>query len=130
VISRSELARLARAARAAAPAEACGVLGASRAGAALRLHVVPLTAARTSANGFRISRSQLVQARRVLRRRGLVLCGCFHSHPTRAPDPSPLDRLAMRRAPFWWLIYSPRARSVRLVRARGEQLEPARLRVG
>jgi proteasome lid subunit RPN8/RPN11 len=130
VISRSELRRLVRAAELAAPAEACGLLGAAGQGRRIRLHVVPLTNAARSPNGFRITPRELAAGRRSLRRRGLILCGCFHSHPTQRAEPSPLDRSSMERFPLWWLIYSRPQRAVRLLRARTGRLERAIVRLG
>jgi len=130
VISRRELRRLVRAAELAAPAEACGLLGAVGEGGRIRLHVVPLVNAYRSPNGFRIRPRELAAGRRSLRRRGLILCGCFHSHPTQGAEPSRLDRSSMDRAPLWWLIYSRPRRVVRLVRARAGRLERAIVRLG
>ena len=130
MISRSELRRLVRAAELASPAEACGLLGAAGEGGRIRLHVLPLANAARSPNGFRITAHELAAGRRSLQRRGLILYGCFHSHPTQAPEPSPLDRSSMERFPLWWLIYSRPRRVVRLLRARAGRLDRATVRLG
>ena len=96
----------------------------------MRLFLIPLTNEARSAYAFRITSKELAKARRTLRRRGLVLVGCFHSHPTLGSEPSPLDRLWMSRFPLWWLIYSPIGGRVRMVRARPNRMEHALLRVG
>jgi proteasome lid subunit RPN8/RPN11 len=129
VISRTELRRLARAAELAAPAEACGLLGAAGEGGRIRLRVFPLPNATRSPNGFRITRRELAAGCRSLRRRGLILYGCFHSHPTQGAEPSPLDRSSMERFPLWWLIYSRPRRTVCLVRARAGRIDRATVRL-
>ena len=130
MISRSELRRLVRAAELAEPAEACGLLGAAGEGGRIRLHVVPLPNAARSPHGFRITPRELAAGRRSLRRRGLMLYGCFHSHPTQGAEPSPLDRSSMVRFPLWWLIYSRPRRAVRMVRSGAGRLERATVGVG
>jgi proteasome lid subunit RPN8/RPN11 len=93
------------------------------------LHLVPAPNAARSRDVFRISSASLASARRALRRRGLFLSGCFHTHPMLGPEPSGLDLRSMYRFPFWWLIYSPMERRVRMVRSRGSHIERAIVRV-
>ena len=96
----------------------------------MRLFILPLANEARSAYAFRITSKGLAKAMRTLRRRGLVLAGCFHSHPTLGPEPSLLDRHWMSRFPLWWLIYSPSGGRVRMVRARANRVERALVRVG
>jgi proteasome lid subunit RPN8/RPN11 len=111
------------------PREACGLLGGRKQGTSMRLYVVPVPNVARSGNAFRITSHGLAMARRMLRRRRLLLCGCFHTHPTLGPKPSWLDRHSMVRFPVWWLIYSPMKRRLRLVRARPKHMESALVRV-
>ena len=98
-------------------------------GTAVRLYVLPLPNVALARDVFRLTSRDVAMARRTLRRRGLVPCGCFHTHPTRGPEPSSLDRSSMANVPRWWLIYSPLGHRLRMIRARGGRTERARVRV-
>jgi len=123
------MALLVRLARASAPAEAFGLLGAQPTRNGVRLQLFPM-AALTGPTGFRVTPRTLALGRRALRRQGLVLAGCYHTHPTARSSPSDLDRASMARFPVWWLIYAPRAGRATILRSRAGILEKGRLRVG
>ncbi len=112
------------------PREACGLLGGRREGDAVRLYVLPVRNAARSPNIFVMTAQRLSAARATLRRRRLVLCGCFHTHPTLGPEPSWLDRRSMERFALWWLVYSRRSRRLTMIRTRAGRLERARVRMG
>jgi proteasome lid subunit RPN8/RPN11 len=112
------------------PREACGLLGGRWEGAHVRLFIVPVPNRARSGLVFRMTSQGLATARRTLQRRALLLCGCFHTHPTLGPEPSSLDRYSMSRFPLWWLIHAPMRRGLRMVRAGDSGMERAPVRVG
>ncbi|MDQ3493314.1 MAG: Mov34/MPN/PAD-1 family protein [Chloroflexota bacterium] len=128
-MARRDAAQLIRLAEERAPSEAVGLLGAISTALGMRLRLYPILEAVTGPTGFRVTTRQLAATRSAIRRDGLLLAGCFHTHPTAGPAPSGLDRASMLRLPGWWLIYSRPARRALIVRLRAGVLEQGRLKV-
>ena len=128
-ISQAELRRLVALCERAAPEEACGLLGGVERAGRTALTVYPVENLLHSRTGFRISRRQVETTERAMRARGERLCGCYHSHPTAGPRPSARDKRHATRPDFWWLIYSPRARSLRAFFWDGRSFHQAPLRL-
>ncbi|HYC88691.1 MAG TPA: M67 family metallopeptidase [Thermoanaerobaculia bacterium] len=116
-IPRMTLARVVALASAAFPAEACGLLAAKRVGRFLDIVLYPAPNVAIARGSFEIPRAAIATIRRRIGRDGLVLCGCFHSHPSGPARPSPTDsRLARTRPDFLWLIYSASSQQIGVFR--------------
>lgn len=120
VISRATAAHIAALSAAAFPAEACGLLAGRTTGGTLELVPYPTPNAARGRNAFRIPPAALTSVLQRMYRDGVVLCGCFHSHPSGPARPSPVDcRFGSRSPQFLWLIYSTTTRDLALFRQRG-----------
>lgn len=120
VIPRAAAARIAALSAAAFPAEACGLLAGRTSGGTLEVLPYPVPNAARGRNAFRIAPAALSSALRRMHRDGVVLCGCFHSHPSGPARPSPNDcRFGNPSPQFLWLIYSTTTRDLALFRRRG-----------
>lgn len=111
-ISIELLARIAAEA-AASPDEICGLLF-GMADRIERAQSCPNVAA-DPLYRFEIDPAALLAAHRTARAGGPAILGCYHSHPTGAPDPSPRD--AADAAPNRWLWLILGAGEARLFRA-------------
>ncbi len=88
-------AALERAALQAYPLEACGLLvGREEAGRRTVVRTVAThnRAEQRSADHYEIDPDDFLRAEFAARAEGLVILGLWHSHPDRAPEPSPEDR--------------------------------------
>jgi len=103
-------ARIAFEARAALPGECCGLLLGRRDGeeaVAAALH--PARNLATRADRFEIAPEDHFAAVKRARAEGLIVIGCYHSHPHGAAAPSAADLAGASEEGFLWLIATPDA---------------------
>ncbi len=106
-LARDQANALARDARSAWPVEACGLLIGRRAGSVLcATRIVPPANVAGTPDRFEIDPAAHLRLQRQVRGTADRVIGCWHSHPTGPPEPSPADVAAAIEANFIWLIYS------------------------
>lgn len=121
--------RLVALCQAAAPREACGLLGGVPRDGVWYLRIFPAVNVLHSRTAFRIPPAEVARTRVLLARRGMRLCGCFHSHPCGPARPSPADCRLATQVGWVWLIFSPRWNTLGAFLWRGSRFAPLDLRL-
>ncbi|WP_375382151.1 Mov34/MPN/PAD-1 family protein [uncultured Sphingomonas sp.] len=101
------------------PVEICGLLFGDDARIVERRRCRNVAA--EPAVAFEIDPAALLAAHRAMRRGGLRLVGCYHSHPSGTPEPSARDAAAAAPDGWFWLIATTRAVGAWRAVERGQQ---------
>lgn len=129
-LSWPQLSRMVGLAASVLPREACGLLGGRPArGGRLQVTLYPAENEARSARGFLIRSRQMGELQRRIEDDGLVLCGCYHSHPRGAARPSVADRRLSARPGFLWIIFAPARLSIKAFWWNGRRFMERPLRI-